>query len=202
MPSQPSSKMATVHDWIEDQRQADLEAASNPEHGAMRELARQGVTPFLARLIRERDTTRPCGPTLEDQAEAAALDHLVGVFGIDRRNKREMAMARKQAEYARKLTVNFGFLETNLRRNLRRNRKRLDRKQKEYRPRNRRAHACFGILSPRQRQEAEQLWADGANHGLTWAEAMRTKPRENYAVYQRVRRILGLVTRMSTGTDI
>lgn len=198
-----SAKIAATHDWIEDRRQADLARERDTARTeALLELSRLGVTQTLARLIYDMDRTRPCGPTLEDHAEAAALEYLVATFGVDRRNKREMDLARKQASYARKLTINMGFLESNLKRNLRRKRKRLDRQQKEYRARKRRPHKCLGTLTQRQRLEAERLWASGANHGLSWFQAMQTRPKENGAVYQRVRRILTLVTKMSTRVDI
>ena len=178
-------RMAAMHDYLYD-LQRDADAPPEPPDPDLAALSKQGVTPLLAAAMLECPR-RAC---IEDWAEAAALAALIEDCDVNRKSPEEMALARKQAAYARKLHINFTYLRRNLNRNL----KRLHERREGKRRRARRPHVSLGTLTPEQRERAERLWANGPTGGLTWQGAMRTHARESPAVYRRVHRILHGVT--------
>jgi len=189
----PRNRMAEIHDWLWHGEAQDQQAVSPGDKRRMEELdelERRGVTPILARLIlRERgaDDNWPLSKgELQRKAAEVALADLIGFADVDPNDKQEMRLARKQARYARKLYINYRYLERNLRRNL----ARLDARRSGRRRRRRRPHSCLGTLTPTQRRLAEELWDTGANHELTLHQAMYAKFRDNPAVYMRCHRIL------------
>jgi hypothetical protein len=196
-------RMADLHDHIEDaerdRRRATAPARHADDQRLLDDLDARGVSPILARKIAEyigwaAEKVPNDDTALADLAEETALADLLGQCDADPDNPTELAMARKQAAYARRLWVNYGFLVNNLHRNL----YRLDRKTKGAKRHKRRPHVTLDKLTPHQNAEAERMWLEGATHGLTWHEARLVRARENGAVYRRVHRILKLAAKMST----
>lgn len=193
---QGAETMATLHDWIEDIRR-EGQRAPGTRHAWARAMEAQGASPKLAGMMAElvwmgeADLDAP----LRDTAEQAALGELVERCNVDTEDAQEMALARKQAGYARVLNIRFGYLVANLKRDL----ARLDaRRSGGRRVRRPRPHYSLGTLTPAQRRRAEQLWAAGPTHGLSWHEAMLTSAREDPAVYRRAHRIIEKARQVST----
>ena len=167
--------------WSPGRKHWDIPDDMPPIRRMLLALYNAGVTPLLAGAMLDW----PPRESIQDWAEEAALHALIVLCRVDEESPGEMALARTQARYARKLKINFAFLEKNLDRNLARRPYGPIRRRKHHRP-----HAFLGVMTWWQRAAARELWEGGKTHGLTFHRACCTTVEGNEAVYRRAHRVI------------
>ena len=186
--------MDKLHDYIqhqEEEHQArlhELEAERNTTEARRFQAWRaEGIPYELARTMALLVAEKPAWlQHPEDELRyAAALRLLREKFG-----GRDFDILVRAAEDTRhKARLRWDWVVNRVRRDIERRHNPRPRKR-------RRLHARWGTLTPEQRQQAEYLWKSGANHDLSWVRAYAVRPEVDFAVYQRVERLLQAIKLM------